>query len=850
MDRIEAKLIPLQGGSAIDWTPIVNTPLFGTYRGSLIVYGGWYQLKVRGLMQGQVVAETTLDRFGVGEVFLISGQSNAQGYFGRGQRGAYDDRVNAVTNFVGENGSKPAYPVFSHLEAEAVIAPTGKGAWYWGELGDMLASRLNVPVLFINTAWEGFPITEFIKSWQGQQGTNPYSGNRAPAGYPYNSIADALHYYLNMTGLRAVLWHQGESDNYLNTSFETYTQDLSTMIQASRNSSGKNISWVIARVSKDQNRFYQPVIDAQNFVINHTGNVFPGPDTDQILDRVDGVHFSPSGFTKVAQAWANSLSDTFFGSSVPQFGNPPLQIQSYCGVSNPNKPMLLSAPVGYNTYGWSDGSTGRTLEVGPGWHQGMGTDIFGNVYYSAPILYDQSLMPEKPYLSLEGPAEFCEGTAVYLRTNLQGNNYWSNGAQGEQISVNQSGSYFSTHVNLYSCGGTSDPIEIRTRPKPKPEILSSGPLDICSNEPLILQSSIAQGVKWSNGITSPLIEVSESGRFALSAVNEFGCEGASDTVTVTIKPEAQFPFVTNIGEDTFCADDSTVLRVENLQNLVWSNGATSEDITVRTEGSFFATNTNEFGCSQNSDTIRITVNPIPPKPSIEALSDLEVCDNETVKLKASPAYAYSWSTGHTTPEVEIKASNDIYLRTENEFGCYSELSEFTKVVVLDRPRDPTILQTGTFTLSSNFSSASDNISYEWIHDGKLLDKQTPFIKATSSGQYFLKGVNSYTLKNGGVKTCESDLSQAFDFYLNTGLGGFSFYPNPVIEGVLTIETLDDVDNATVTIFSLDGKPYFFEKVAIFDEPKTFDVSKLPHGKYIVKVRNNRSRFYGKIMIDK
>src|SRR5690606_36999791 len=121
---------------------------------------------------------------------------------------------------------------------------------------------------------------EFIKSWQGQQGVNPYSGNRAPAGYPYHSIADALNFYTNLTGMRAVLWHQGESDNYLGTSFEQYAQQLSTLIQASRNSSGKNISWMVARVSKDKNRYYQPVIDAQNFVISNTGNVFAGPNTD------------------------------------------------------------------------------------------------------------------------------------------------------------------------------------------------------------------------------------------------------------------------------------------------------------------------------------------------------------------------------------------------------------------------------------------------------------------------------------------------------------------------------------------------------------------------------------------
>ncbi len=850
MDRIEARLIPLQGGSPVDWTTIVNTPFFGTYRGSLIVYGGWYQLQVRGWYNGQVIAESTLDRFGVGEVFVISGQSNAQGYFYNGQKGASDDRVNVVTNFYGESGSKPPYPVFGHLDAESVIAPMGKGAWYWGELGDMLAARLQVPVLFMNTAWEGFPVGEFISSWQGQQGVNPYSGNRAPAGYPYNSIADALNYYTNLTGMRAVLWHQGESDNYLSTSFEQYAQRLSTLIQASRNSSGKNISWMVARVSKDKNRYYQPVIDAQNFVISNTGNVFTGPNTDEVPDRTDGVHFSTSGFTKVAQQWAAQLNDFFFAASVPQFGNPPLQIQSYCGITNPSQPMLLSAPVGYVSYGWNNGSSNRTLEVGPGWHQANAKDVFGNVYFSAPIQFDQSLFPQKPTLYAEGPTEFCQGGSVSLITNLEGNNYWSNGAEGSRINATQSGSYFITHINQYSCGGTSDPININVRPAPVPQILSSGPLDICSNTPIILSSSIENGVTWNTGQTGNSIQVSQSGRFALRAVNEFGCEGTSDTVSVTIKPEAAQPRITNLGEDIFCADDSALLRVENLQNMRWNTGSTSEDLIVKSSGDYFATNTNEFGCTKNSNVISLVVNPIPERPQIEALGSLEVCDNETVKLRGSSAFGYVWSTGHTTREVEVKASNNIYLRTTNEFGCFSPLSDFTKVTILERPQNPQILQSGTFTLSSNFSSEAGNITYQWKLGETILDKNTEFIKTTTSGQYFLKGISSYTLQNGNVKTCESDLSPPFDYYLNSMFGGFSYYPNPITDGVLTIETLDDVDNATVSIFSLDGKPYFSENVAIFDRPKTFDVSKLPHGKYILKVRNNRSRFFGKIMIDK
>ncbi|WP_304235350.1 sialate O-acetylesterase [Jiulongibacter sediminis] len=849
VDKIEIKLTALQGGQSQDWTTLVNRPNFGTYRGSLVVAGGWYKAEIRSSFQGQIVGESVLQKFGVGEVFLISGQSNAQGYFGRGQRGAFDDRVNVVSNFRDEGFNKPPYPTFGHLDAESSIAPTGKGAWYWGELGDLLTQRLNVPVLFLNAAWEGFPVGEFVKSSNGEQGVNPYSYNRAPAGYPFNSITDAMHFYTNLTGLRAVLWHQGESDNYLGTGFEEYASNLNKIISDSKNRTGKETSWVVARVSKDQNRYYQPIIDAQNHVINLNGNVFAGPNTDEISDRSDGVHFSTSGFTKVANAWNFHLNNDFFARSTPSFGNPPMQVQQFCGLENPAQPMLLSAPIGYVNYEWNTGSSERTLPVGTGWFQGKARDIFGNIYYSFPMGFDNSMLPQKPSLSPDGPLEFCAGEAVNLSTNNSFNNYWSNGYEGQTQKLSQSGEYFVTHINLYSCNASSDPVTIRNLPTPQPQIIASGLLDICSDQELTLKSSLSDGIQWSNGQTSSELVISDPGTYSVKARNEFGCEGQSESVNVTIKPAARKPSVENIGPDVLCETDSTILRVSNTQNMRWNTGEQTIEKAVKRTGEYYAINTNEHGCEATSERFNITVNPIPSKPTVEVLGSLEVCDDEEVKLKASPAYAYHWNNGFSDREVEVNISREIFLRTSNEFGCFSKPSEPKGVVILEKPKNPTILQTGTFTLKSVFSTDTTGLFYHWLIDNDTVSVEKPFIKARKSGKYQLIGEKYYQLSNGGSKSCFSALSEPYDFYISNESDGFSAYPNPVINSTITVETLEDVDRATVTFFSLDGKPFFSEYVDVFDGPKTFDLSRLPMGKYILKVRNNRSRFYRKIMIE-
>ncbi|MFT4734477.1 MAG: hypothetical protein ACI9K1_001434, partial [Arcticibacterium sp.] len=89
----------------------------------------------------------------------------------------------------------------------------------------------------------------------------------------------------------------------------------------------------------------------------------------------------------------------------------------------------------------------------------------------------------------------------------------------------------------------------------------------------------------------------------------------------------------------------------------------------------------------------------------------------------------------------------------------------------------------------------------------------------------------------------------FNYYLNTEQQGFSYYPNPAPDKKITIETLEDIDRATVTIFDLKGVPYLTEYVELFDSPKTFNLEKLPNGRYLLKVRNSRSSFSGKLMVE-
>ena len=241
--RVEAHLVARDGqGTTTDWKTIQDNPTGGVFAGDVTGLGGWYNLEVRGMNGDQQVGNTTtVERVGIGEVFIVAGQSNAQGIH-QSAPNPLNDRVNCVNYRYPDNGfpNDPPTPAFSLLDNSSgfTIAPRGVGSWCWGQLGDLLVKRLNVPVIFFNAAFTG-------TSSQNWSDTTPEGGVAyGPGGMyearqPYINLKIALQFYANTLGVRAILWQQGETDNLLNVPASQYVAQLQTVIAQSRKDYGK-----------------------------------------------------------------------------------------------------------------------------------------------------------------------------------------------------------------------------------------------------------------------------------------------------------------------------------------------------------------------------------------------------------------------------------------------------------------------------------------------------------------------------------------------------------------------------------------------------------------------------------
>lgn len=364
VDRIDARVVAQQGGTTTAWTTIQTNPSNGYFYGTLTATGGWYSLEVRAYKDNVLIDTKTLQKVGVGEVFAIAGQSNAQGGAGVSTP-ATDDRVNSV-NYSDNLTDYNRLPIgFSKMVGDSgKIGPFHYVPWAWGKLGDLLASKLGVPILFYGAGHGGTSSENWSKSAQGL----PYNGEswkRQDLGAPYRALENSVAYYGSLTGLRGVLWHQGESDP--ETFFIPYYENVRNVINKTReNTEHSTLAWIVARVSRNPDPHDGPIF-GQNTLISGFNNdpnyppvpnVFAGPNTDNIngsANRTDGIHFDTyAGQIEFANAWNASLDNTFFSTSTPMMASPLLAVTLTCNPANPSSPIALNVPAGYNKYAWSN----------------------------------------------------------------------------------------------------------------------------------------------------------------------------------------------------------------------------------------------------------------------------------------------------------------------------------------------------------------------------------------------------------------------------------------------------------------------------------------------------------------
>ncbi|MDI9873486.1 sialate O-acetylesterase [Flectobacillus rivi] len=332
--KIEYQLVEI-GKPAKGWQTLASNVLNREFSGKVKVNAGFYDLYVRAWVNNTIIDEKIIEQIGVGEVFLIAGQSNAMGVQGLGSKDASEKVIviNDLDKYLDEKDNltiAPNEPMRLHKMERALantnMYPSGESAWLWGELADKIVQKYQVPVFLLNCGWAAATSENWSKSANGELAYNQYVSKYWPNQQPYANLKNTLQYLASHTGLRAVLWMQGESDAAHNqTSAQNYEANVKNLIEKSRQVFGYNMPWSIARSTvSSRNEWADLVIKGQNAILKNVPNTFAGPETDTIQNprpiahgHLENVKNGIQGLTLAATAWMRTMDTTFFKKAIP-----------------------------------------------------------------------------------------------------------------------------------------------------------------------------------------------------------------------------------------------------------------------------------------------------------------------------------------------------------------------------------------------------------------------------------------------------------------------------------------------------------------------------------------------------
>lgn len=284
--------------------------------------GGWYAVETRAMKGDAIVGEKKVEHVGVGDIFVVAGQSNSANW---GEE-RLTPKTGLVVNFTGAKWQPANDPQ---------PGAGGGGGSFIPPFGDALAERFKIPVGVVTCGIGAISVRQWLP--QGVTFPNPPTltfgvtprpdGTWASNGEAFGMLVRRMK-QLGPRGFRAVLWHQGESDANQpdpkrSLSGAEYRKYLEQIIRESRKEIGWEAPWFVAQVS-----YHVPgdeasaEIRAGQKALWDDGVALEGPDSDTLKGDLregggKGVHFSGKGQRAHGACWAEKVGDWLAKGNLP-----------------------------------------------------------------------------------------------------------------------------------------------------------------------------------------------------------------------------------------------------------------------------------------------------------------------------------------------------------------------------------------------------------------------------------------------------------------------------------------------------------------------------------------------------
>ncbi|MFT7113891.1 MAG: hypothetical protein ACI8P7_000671 [Candidatus Azotimanducaceae bacterium] len=308
--------------------------------------------------------------------------------------------------------------------------------------------------------------------------------------------------------------------------------------------------------------------------------------------------------------------------------------------------------------------------------------------------------------SNDGNTDLCEGDTRVLSSNYENGNQWYEGGialvgeTNQELIVNTPGEYY-TIVTEGSCTRESNHIILVQRAKPAQPSITPGDTSVCAGESVIFTAvSTESSFAWYKngnlifGENGPTYEATSTGTYQVGVANQYNCEALSEEVSLLVYFEEPLA-ITPDGDQVICANNPiTLTSNSNVANQWFVDGDTIPGADQQTyttnQPGFYHVEGGAGDCFDVSDSVLVTVLPVPDKPVVTSNGPTTFCYGDSVRLFTRDLFdAYLWirnglSLNDTDTSTRATSEGDYQVVVFNAEGC-SDTSDIVEIRHFDRP---------------------------------------------------------------------------------------------------------------------------------------------------------------------
>ena len=308
---------------------------------------------------------------------------------------------------------------------------------------------------------------------------------------------------------------------------------------------------------------------------------------------------------------------------------------------------------------------------------------------------------------------------------------------------------------------------------PVASISATTPLSFCAGDSVALSVAtdpnytyrwMSNGIDITGGTTGRHV-ARVTGNYTVEIVNQTGnCKITSAPASVTVLNAPAAPLITysNINNSTtICQNDSLLLNVTNTTGYSYqwklnggAVGSSSNRLYAKNTGNYTLMVSNSNGCSVSStNSIAITVNPLPVLGSLSKEGKTKLCEGEEVTLSVplAPGNIYSWKdgsgqiSGATTNSYIVTRSGNFRLEVTNTSGC-TVSTDTVSVAVGKMPVKPSIDKGGysegtclsAQPIKLSVAEMIEGYSYRWYKNGAPVSTSSFIEGFPETGYYYVE----------------------------------------------------------------------------------------------------------------